>query len=321
MADEKTDVKVVDIAAAAGSQNGAAATAADQGKYVFGGKTYNSVEDLGKAYEALQSEYGKWTSKYGELEKLYKQTEEQAKKWNEWWETVKPLWGDDVEELLRRKLLGQVGGSASTQAQRVSAAQQAATQAAQAAQSGQDFWEGYDLLTPREQAARLYQAITDGLTRTYQTQLAQLAQAINNTLGQKEQWYQSYLNNYLGLLRKSLEQKFKDPNFDIDKTMEAAAQALSGQVDPLQLGQQLLTASTFQSQLEAAKKAAYEQGRKDYEQELQNKKQEAVPPVGGPPKYKVPVVAEGSKRGLLGFREKAAETIYKNFGPQWFAKE
>ena len=294
----------------------AGGTTADAGKassYAFGGKTYNSVDDLGKAYESLQSEHGKWTQQYGDLKKQYDDITHRAKRWDDWWETVKPLWGDDIESLLKQKMTG-----------RGQPNQQAVQQAMQAGQQnqqnqGQDWFEGYDLLSPRDQAVKLGQALSQQLTGHFTRQVADLAKAVNDTLVQKEQWYQSYFNNHLGLLRKAIEQKLRDPNFDIDKTMEMAAQAIGGQIDPIQLGRQLIDAQSFQNQLDSAKKTSYEQGKKDFEQEMANKKQEAVPATSfTSPKYKVPITPAGTRKGLASMRESVAEDIVKKFGPGWF---
>lgn len=273
--------------------------------YAFGGKTYNSVDDLGKAYEALQSEHGKWTQQHGELDKKYREASDYAQRWNQWWEGVKPLWDEEVEGLLRRKSSG--GGKTQTG---VPVAQ---------SQGQPDLYEGWETLAPKDQYARLSQNISQELGQQFNQKLTQLAQAVNQTLTQKETWYQNYLNSHLGLLRKALEQKFRDPNFDIDKVMEMAAQAIGGQIDPIQLGQQLIDASTYTSKLEDAKKQAYEQGKKDFEQAAANKKQESVPMLPtAVPKYKVPVTAGGPKKGLASIRESAAERIFKEFGPTWF---
>ena len=274
--------------------------------YTFGGKTYNSADDLGKAYEALQSEHGKWTQQYGDLDKKYKEASEYAQRWNSWWEGVKPLWDEEVDGLLRRKSSG--GGKSQT----------APADHAQA-QSQTDLYEGWEALAPKDQYARLSQNISQELGQQFNQKLTQLAQAVNQTLTQKETWYQNYLNSHLGLLRKALEQKFRDPNFDIDKVMEMAAQAIGGQIDPIQLGQQLIDASSHASKLEEVKKQAYEQGKKDFEQAAANKKQESVPVFStAVPKYKIPVTAGGPKKGLASLRETAAERIFKEFGPQWF---
>lgn len=278
--------------------------------YTYGGKTYGTPEELGKAYESVNAELGKWTQQYGDLDKRYKDTETNLNRWNEWWKTIQPLWGQDVEEFLYKKLNG--SGQARPAAQE-------RAQAQATAQAIEDAFDGFESLAPREQATRISQHIREELGQAFMGQLANLAKAVNDTLVAKENWYQQYLTNHLGLLRKALEAKFQNPQFDIDKTLEMAAQALGGQIDPLRLGQQLIDASTFEAQLEAAKKAAYEQGRKDFETEAKNKNQEAVPPtVGGPPKYKLPVAQATHRTGLLGRRETAAETIFKKFGPQWF---
>lgn len=316
MAETNAAVEKVEEKAAATATPDKAGTQSAQ-SYSFGGKTYGSVDELGKAYESLQSEYGRSTQKYGDLEKQYGETKQHAEQWNKWWEQIKPLWGQDVEDFLKQKLVG--SGATPQQAARQTA--QAVEQAKQQVAHETGRWDGWELLGPQEQAQRLYSTLADGMNQQFMGQLSQLAKAVNDTIQQKEHWYQSYLNNHLGLLRKALERKFQDPKFDIDKTMEMAAQAIGGQIDPILLGQQLIDAQSFQAQLEEAKKASYAQGKKDIEQEYANKKQESVPPVVGVPRYKMPTgtAGERSANGLASRREAAAQRIYKEFGPQWFA--
>ena len=105
MADEKSSV-VIDKEVQPAVQ---ATPSAESKTYAFGGKTYGSVDELGKAYESAQGELGKWTQQYGDIEKKYKEAEkhvERATKWDEWWKTIQPLWGEDVENFLRQKLPG-----------------------------------------------------------------------------------------------------------------------------------------------------------------------------------------------------------------------
>lgn len=312
MGTEKDDTK-----AAADQQ--AQQQAAERQAYKFGGKEYASVDELGKAYEAAQSELGKWTQQYGDVKKQYDDVSARANKWDEWWKTVQPLWGDDVEAVLRRKLAGDQGGvqqqQRPTQAQAAQAAQQAAQQ--QAAQQAQEM---YDFYKP-EDVARFKQSVAGELARYFNGQLGTIVQAMNQTLAQKEQWYQTYLTNHLSLLRRALEQKLKNPGFDVDSVMENAARAIGGQIDPIELGQKLLAAETVAAQLEEAKKASYAQGKKDYEQEIANKKQEAPPPMFSVPKFTLPTTPPGTRNGLHTLRERAAERLAKQFGPQVFLGE
>lgn len=275
-----------------------------------GGKDYSSWDEVGKAYENLQSEHGKWTQKYGDLERQYRGASEQAQladQWNQWWQRVQPLWGDDVEALLRQKLSG--GKAPQAQGQ----AQQSAT-----------MFEGYEALAPQEQYNRMSEAIqgrlSEQLSGQYNERLGQLAQAVQQTLSQKEQWYQSYLTNHLALMRRALEQKLQDPTFDVDAVMENAAKAIGGQIDPIQLGQQLIAASTSQSRIDQARKEAYEQAKRDIELAQKNKQIESVPAMGGAPVFKFsPGTSEGGgRRGLASMRQSAAESLFKKFGADLF---
>lgn len=290
--------------------------------YKFGGKEYSSVDDLGKAYEAVQSEYGKWTSEYDKLKKQYEDTNGKATKWEEWWKTVAPLWGEDVEDFLRRKLTHQ-GRQGQTVQQQVSQQmhsqqrqQEIPTTAAQyAAQQQQQTPETFDFYRP-EEITRFKQNLANDLTNQFNAQLGQVVQGLNQALAQKEQWYQQYLSNHLSLMRRAFEQKIQDPSFNVDAVMEQAAKAIGGQVDPIELGKQLIDAQTFAARLETAKKDAYAQGKKDFEQEVANKKQEVVTPNVAVPKFTVPTTPNGTRRGLHTLRETVAESLVKKFGPQ-----
>ena len=278
-----------------------------------GGKEYASWDEVGKAYESLQSEHGKWTQKYGDLERQYKDTATQAQmaeQWNQWWSRVQPLWGDDVEALLRQKATG--GQAAQRQAPQAQMQQPQAT-----------AFEGFETLSPQEQYSRLAQTVEQKLQEQfgtqYQQQLAQLANAVQRTLDQKEQWYQTYLTNHLGLMRRALEQKLRDPNFDVDAVMENAAKALGGQIDPIELGQQLIAASGAQSRIDQAKKEAYEQAKRDLEQAQKNKQMETVPTVGSSPVFKFsPGGATTGRKGLASMRQSAAESLFNKFGADLF---
>lgn len=272
-----------------------------------GGKEYASWDEVGKAYEHLQSEYGRTAQKYGDLERQYQDTAQRATladQWNQWWQRVGPLWGDDVEALLREKLSG---GRKDGQPQHA-----------------QPAFEGFETLSPQEQYAKLAQAVesrlVDQFTNQYNDRLSQLAQAVQQTLAQKEQQYQSYITNYLTLMRRAFDQKLRDPQFDIDGVMEHAAKAIGGQIDPIELGQQLIAASEAQSRIETARKDAYEQAKRDLEQAQKNKQMETVPPVGQAPIFKFsPNHGVDSKKGLGSMRQSAAENLFKKFGSDLFS--
>lgn len=283
----------------------------------FGGKEYASAEDLGKAYESLQSEHGKWTQKYGDLEKQFKDVNGRNAQWEQWWQGVEPLWGQDVEDVLKKKHEARQGGKQVSQAQQ---AQQPAQQVAQVAnQVAQQVAEQYDFYRP-EDVAKFKQAVALDIAQRLQGSLVNFANAINQTLKQKETWYQNYLTNHLSLLRRALEQKLQNPNFNVDAVMENAARALGGQIDPIELGKKLLAAEEVNAQVEAAKKEAYAAGKRDLEQEYKNKreKEEEQVPVFNAPKFTMPTNPPGTRNGLHTLREKAAERLIKEFGPSVF---
>lgn len=287
--------------------------------YRFGGKEYASVDELGKAYESANSELGKWTQKYGDLEKQYQDVSGKYGQWQEWWKQVQPLWGEDVEAVLKRKLMGQ--GVPAAQAQQMAQAQAQQVSQQQQQQAMQQMAEQYDFYNPQD-VARFKQAVANELAKHTNGQLANIVQAMNQTIAQKEQWYQNYLQNHLSLLRRALEQKLQNPNFDVNAVMENAARAIGGQIDPIELGQKLIDAEEITARIEAAKKEAYEQGKKDIEQELRNKKQEAAPvPSFAAPKFTMPTTPPGTRNGLHTLREKAAQTMAKKFGPGIFFGE
>lgn len=284
----------------------------------FGGKEYKDANELGKAYEAAQTELGKWTQQHGDLKKQYDETNQKATRWEDWWKSVGPLWGNDVEDFLRRKLTQGQGRQPETAQSQQAAQQQIAQQQQQVAQQlaeNYDFFKPEDVQRFRQNLAREMQTSMQG---SLQQQLTQAMQNMGQQIAQKEQWYQTYLTNHLSLLRRAFEEKMKNPEFNIEKVMQGAAQAIGGQIDPIELGKNLLTAAEFEARMESAKKGAYEQGRKDFEQEAVNKKQEAVPAVNVQvPKYTVPTTPNGTRRGLHTLRETAAQNILQKFGPAW----
>ena len=275
-----------------------------------GGKEYGSVEDLAKAYESVQTDLGKWTQQHGDLKKQYDETLTYAKQWNEWWARIKPVWGEDVEKFLEQKLTGRPSGDGQR------------PQPAQPQGQAPSAWDGFELLSPEEQAARIETALASRLTQAVEGWQKAFDQKYRDDLSQREKWYQTYLANHLSLMRRALEKKLQNPEFDVDKVMERAAQAIGGQIDPIELGQNLLTAAEFDTRLEKERKASYEQGRKDYEQEQANKKIEAAPPVVSVPSYRVTPTPPGkTKLGMVSWRERAAEAVAKKFGPGLFAGE
>lgn len=290
------------------------------GALQFGGKSYGSVEELGKAYEGAQSELGKWTQQHGDLSKqhddLRKQYDQaqalagQAAQWTDWWEKIKPYWGQDVQDLIRQKIEGQ-----STRRESVSAPTNGAELAAKA-------FEGFDLLRPDEQAMRIKQAVAEELVGPLREWQAQFTKAHNDGLAKREDWYQKYISNYFSLFRKAMDKKIADPSFDIDKTMEQAVKAMGGQLDPFELGQQMLAGADYASALEKARKEAYAQGKLDLEQEIKNKKIETVP-VGSsaPPVFRAPVTPPGTRLGLGTLRQRAAESMAQKFGAGLFTGE
>lgn len=310
MADEKTsgDVKLGD----------AAADAAKSGGLQFGGKTYASADELGKAYEAAQSELGRWTQQHGDLSKQFEDLKKQhgevqaqaqlATQWADWWEKIKPYWGQDVQDLLRQKIEGKP-------------ARTVPTQPTNGAEQINKAFEGFDLLRPDEQAVRLKQAVAEELVGPLREWQDQFTKAFQGELAKREDWYQKYIQNYFSLFRKAMDKKMADPKFDIDKTMEQAVKAMGGQLDPIELGQQLLAAAQYESAIAQARKDSYEQGKRDLEQELKNKKIETVPGTSAPPVFKTPATPAGTRLGLGTLRQRAAENMAQKFGAGLFTGE
>lgn len=301
MDQQDKDTKAVADAAAAAAAGANGAGGATEPIRV-GGKEYASWEEVGKAYESLQSEYGKAAQQFGDLRKQYEDAYGTAQKWSDWWKNVQPLWGEDVERLLQQKMRGGKAAAADTPGTDQVAGK----------------WAGYDLLRPEEQAERLRTEIASQLQTEYDQKLVALAQAMNQSLTQKEQYYNAYLSNYLGLMRRAFDERQKNPEFNVEQVLEAATKALSGNVDPLELGRQLVDSASFEARLKAAKKEAYEQGKKDFEQEAKNKKQEVVPPTVGAPKFQYSLPPQGSRHSLGQMKQKVAEQLVQRFGPDLF---
>jgi hypothetical protein len=294
-----------------GTQSSTATATPQTQSYDMGGKSYGSFDDARKAYESLQKDHGQWTQKYGDLEKNYKQYENQLGQWTNWWKTIEPLWGQDVEGLLQQKLTR----GRQPQGQQYQQPQQQPQQ-----QMQRNPYEGYDMLTPAEQFTKFKESYTGELAQALNQRLAGMQEQYNQQLAQKEQWYQQYLSNHFSLLRRALEQKFTDPNFNIDAVMEQAANAIAGKMDPIDLGKQLIAASSYPEQLEKIRKEAYELGKKDQETAATNKAMETVTPgSASAPAFKMPVNTN-PKRGFASLRESAGQAVVKKFGPQIFSE-
>ena len=90
------------------------------------------------------------------------------------------------------------------------------------------------------------------------------------------------------------------------------------EIDPIELGQQLLNGAELDDRVKAASASGYEQGKKDSEQAMKNKEMETVTPSAAVPVFKRPAAVLDGRKGLTSLRDRAAESIVKKFGPGWF---
>lgn len=284
-----------------------AGSAAVPQSYRVGDKEYASADELVKAHEHLNSELGKRSTELDTYKRQLDETSRQYGKWQQWWTDVAPYWGPEIDAYLVQKAQRLINGQAAPAQVAQPQQMNGATRSMEAA--------GYDFLKP-EDVQKFRMDLFNELGTAYRTHLGQILAGIDQALQAKEKYYQSYLTNHLSLLRRAMERKMQDPTFDVDAVMEQAVKAIGGQVDPIQLGQQLLDAATFQQKIDQARKEAYESGKKDYEQELKNKQQETVPAISSatPMKVSSPMAAPGSIKNLDTLRHAAAENIIKKFG-------
>lgn len=273
-------------------------------------KGWKSIDDAWKGYSELEKKLGEQGNELGQYKNAYGQTARQAQEfekalqaWDQWYKSdLQPHW-EDVQKFLKTRQ-----------------GQQVAAQAAQAMGSQvnpQSWSEGWDQLSPQQQAERMQQVsvqqIAGALTPAIQNWQKQFVEQQQRVLAEKE----AYFNNYLSLYRKVMDMRLADPSLDVDSVLDQAVRVLGGQIDPIELGKQLATAT---SSREAYAKQLVDQARKDWETEQQNKELAAVKPNAGgtPPAFKVKSAGTG-KGDLSRMREDVARQLMETHGAGVFS--
>lgn len=214
-------------------------------------KGWMQQADYTQKTQELANQRKEWESQKEKYETALQQNE----KFNKWYQDeyapfvskLQPHWGD-IESIL------------SGQAPRQPASNPANPQNGNA---GNTF-DNWDLLAPNEQVAKL----TEHLQQSYLTPaIENLGKEFDQRLQQREQYYQNYIN----ILTDAFMKKSENPGLDIPAYMNKAMEIQSGRIDPMKMAYEAVTSGDTRKQLE---KQWYEQGKRDFEQELKNKQQE-----------------------------------------------
>lgn len=285
-------------AAAAPSGTGDTSAAAP-----WGGK-FESPEKLWDSYGSLEKKLGEQGGLLGEYKKAYEalynrynEYENSVREWDRWYkDNLAPHW---------ERIKGIINGQQQGQAQQGQAGQATAA----------DYYRDWGNLQPHEQAQRMQYAVAQGLVQGLVPQLKHWQEnalkQMNDTLAQREQYY----NNYLTLYRKVMDMRMADPSLDIDSVLDNAVRLMSGQQDPIDVGK---TLATMGLDKEAYAKKAVEQAKRDWEQEQKNKQMATVQPAAGrPPVFKNPATVD-TRRGLSGLRESVVQKVLEKHGPSVF---
>ena len=132
--------------------------------------------------------------------------------------------------------------------------------APQASAQQQDYFANYDLLPPTEQAKKL----TEHIQQNYLAQALQAQeQKFNQTLQQREGYYQNYMN----ILTDAFGRKFQNPGLDLQAYLQKALELQAGKGNPLDLAYSQVTHDANQKQLE---EQWYKKGKEDAALEAQN---------------------------------------------------
>jgi uncharacterized protein YukE len=261
---------------------------------------WKSYSELEKRLGTQGQELGNYKQAYEQLGTKATEYEKAVRAWDAWYKSDIAPNMEDFQAFLKTKQ-----GKQAAQALTGQSNQQAATQQVQ------EWMQGWDGMTPQQQANALYQAslqqIASSLAPALQNWQKQFTEKFQRDVAEKEQ----YFNNYLNLYRRVMDMRMQNPNLDVDQVLDQAVKVLSGQQDPIELGK---TLATLTSDRDAAIKEAVEKARKDWETEQQNKNLATVrPTAGNPPAFKLPS-AGSSKRGLASMREDVAKQILEKHG-------
>jgi hypothetical protein len=244
---------------------------------------------------SLNNDLGKYRKQIEELTP-YQQS---AQEWTKWWQGMQPHW-PDVEKFLQ---------------QRQSGGQQQQPAGGQGAGTGEDLFENWSTMDPREQSKAMAQHLAGQVQQTfggYKTEL-------QNFLTEREKHFQSALQqqqasiqNWQNLFQRVWNAKQQNPSLDTDKMLEEAMAIVSGKRDPLDLGMAAATADQSKQAWLTEQKKLWEA-----EQKAERDKQNLASPLSGtmPQTYRPPTSRGG---GAASLKQEIAQKLAAQYGPGIF---
>lgn len=129
--------------------------------------------------------------------------------------------------------------------------------------SDDDPFRDYDVLPPAEQAKKIAEYVNaQHVSKALQAQ----EQKFNQTLAQREQYYQNYMN----ILTDAFNRKFQHPDLSIPDFLAKALEFSYGKGNPLDMAYSVLTKdSDLKKQQEQWEKAGYEKAKLELENQRQ----------------------------------------------------
>lgn len=268
------------------------------------------VPELAKEFVRLNSHVGQLNNDYGTFKQSAAQKEQQyqsqladhnkyvdaVRQWQEWHQKeVQPHW-DAYQQWRQQQAQGGGGGGGQPQ------------------QTGiEGLRERWSTMSPEEQMQAMFQAVNQNAeqqiakARTeFQTDYQKRLEGFQQALQQQ----QAYNQNYQQIWQRAFEMKAKDPRVDVDKIVAASLEALSGKMDPLDLGYKLTMADQNREEFLKDQRALWEK-----EQEEKRKKEALTPPLltTTPPAYKAPAQI-GPPRALSSRREEVYKGLAEKYG-------
>ena len=276
------------------------------------GDKFKNADEAWKGYQELEKRLGTQGNELGNYKTAYTDVSGKAQEydkavtaWDDWFKkTIGPNW-DDIEKFLKTKEGKQAAAQLTGQPQ--------GNQPVHDAGSPQSWSEGWETMSPQQQAQRIQQAAVTQIANALAPSLRQwqtgFTEQYQKDMASKEQYYQNYLNLY----RRVMDMRMKDPTLDVDAVLDNAVKVLSGGADPIEVGR---TLTTMGGDKEAYGKEMVAKARIDWENEQKNKQMSAVQPQGGnSPAFKMPSAGTGTKGGLATMRESVLKQILEKHGP------
>lgn len=203
----------------------------------------------------LNSDYTKKTQAMSERERQWAEKETQLAQFQDWWKSFEPTYRLIADEKNWPKVQALLTGNQSYG--------EGARQQHQAQTQQDDAFRDWDLLPPREQAAKIAEYVQ---TNAINSQLNALKQEFNQALASREAFYKNYMN----ILTEGFSRKFENPELSLPDYLSKALEFSHGKIDPLKMAYAEITRdSSTKKQQESWEKAGYERAKLEFEQRAQ----------------------------------------------------